>query len=94
MIPPMIHEIANSAHINEILLSLIISLLGTLLGLAAYFGNKYMRVTEENRDNLTKMAVNLEIVVRQATNQTAALSDHADRIKAIETRCNIFHDER
>lgn len=90
----MIREIASNPYMTEILLSLILSLLTAILGMAVYFGKKYMEVTEDNRDNLLKMAVNLEIVVKQGTNQEAVLANHADRIRTIETRCNIFHHEK
>ncbi|MCX6265880.1 MAG: hypothetical protein NTW16_00780 [Bacteroidetes bacterium] len=90
----MLHEVINTAHITELLLSLILVSIGAIIGMAAYFGRKYMQITETNSESLVKMGASLEFLVKASTDQGAHIENHGNRITTIETRCKIFHHEK
>ena len=55
--------------LQQILLGIITGLLSIILGLGGYFGNKYINLTEQNRDSLIKMAAGLEMVITMSADQ-------------------------
>jgi len=79
---------------TDLLLSLILVSLGAIIGLAGYFGRKYINVIEQNAASLLTMGESLKFLVKASTDQGSKIDDHGSRIAKIETRCKIFHDEK
>ena len=83
-------QTVRDGKIQQILLGIITGLLSIILGLGGYFGNKYINLTEQNRDSLIKMSAGLEMVITMSVDQKAAIAEHSKEIGALQVDVKLI----